>query len=254
MTGAGGDGLGNAISHRLAEQGATVVVLDVNDGAGKFAADDVAKRWNVPTLAVTANVGDRAQAAAAVETAVREFGTVDLLVNNAGGSGSIGLDGQGLPFPGHFSDNSAEYIDTTVLVNFTGVLNMTKEVLKVMLPKGSGRVINIASEGGKTGMRNLAVYNACKAAVIGFTRNLAYETGPQGVSVVAVCPGIMVSQRLLDAPVWEDGSAIEQSYRRVSVGRCSLPDDVASAVAFLASRAGAYIHGTAVSLGGGLAD
>jgi NAD(P)-dependent dehydrogenase (short-subunit alcohol dehydrogenase family) len=90
--------------------------------------------------------------------------------------------------------------------------------------------------------------------VIGFTRNLAAETGRRGVSVVAVCPGIMMSQRLLDAPVWGPDSTIAGSYRRVSVGRCSLPDDVASVVAFLASDAGAYVHGTAVSVGGGLAD
>jgi 3-oxoacyl-[acyl-carrier protein] reductase len=254
VTGGGGDGLGNAICHRLAEQGASVAVLDVDEDAGRFAAEDVAKRWGVATTSLVANVGDRGQVADALTAVARDLGPLDLLVNNAGGSGSVGLSGKALSFAGHFAENDADYIDTTVMVNLMGVLNMSKAALEAMLPRGTGRIINIASEGGKTGMENLAVYNACKAAVIGFTRNLAAETGRRGVSVVAVCPGIMMSQRLVDAPVWGPDSTIAGSYRRVSVGRCSLPDDVASVVAFLASDAGAYVHGTAVSVGGGLAD
>jgi NAD(P)-dependent dehydrogenase (short-subunit alcohol dehydrogenase family) len=145
-------------------------------------------------------------------------------------------------------------VDTVVAVNLTGLFNVTQQVVRVMLQQRSGRIVNVSSEGGKTWMKDISVYNACKAGVNGFTRNLAKEVGPLGVSVVAVCPGIMISQRLLGAPIWMPGGPLAKQYERVSVGRCSLPDDVAALVAFLASPAGSYIHGTAISVGGGIAD
>jgi len=136
------------------------------------------------------------------------------------------------------------------------VMYMTKAVLEVMLPQGHGRIINISSEGGKMGMVGLAAYNSCKAAIIGFTRNLATEVGPQGVSLVAVCPAIMVTDATLQQGHF--GSSLDgpmgESFKRSSIGRASLPDEVASVVAFLASDAGAYVHGTAVSVGGGASD
>jgi NAD(P)-dependent dehydrogenase (short-subunit alcohol dehydrogenase family) len=254
VTGAGGDGSGNAICHRLAEQGANIAVLDVNKDVGEHAAQDIARRWGVETVAVTANVADRQQVAEVVAAVVADLGTIDVLVNNAGGSGAIGLSGEGIGWGGPFVQNSADYIDTVVAVNLLGLLNVTQEVLKVMLTAGAGRIVNISSEGGKTWMENLAVYNASKSAVLGFTRNLAIETGPQGVSVVAVNPGIMLTQRHLDAPIWEAGGPVHRQYGRVSVGRPSVVDDVACMVAFLSSEAGAYVHGTSVSVGGGISD
>jgi len=104
---------------------------------------------------------------------------------------------------------------------------------------------------------DLTAYNACKAGVIGFTRSLAAETGPQGVTVVAVCPGIMVSDRTVTALSDSQSrgfAALDDAFPRVSLGRGTVADEVAGVVAFLASEAGSFIHGTSLSLGGGMAD
>jgi 3-oxoacyl-[acyl-carrier protein] reductase len=128
-----------------------------------------------------------------------------------------------------------------------------------MVGQGSGRIINVASEGGKIALENIVFYNACKSAVIGLTRNLARELGAHGVRVVAVCPGIMAgpeavkSMRELD----DSGSRAQtllSSISRTSMPRASVPEEVANVIAFLASDAASYVDGTAVSVGGGLAD
>jgi NAD(P)-dependent dehydrogenase (short-subunit alcohol dehydrogenase family) len=256
VTGSGGQGLGNAIAHRLAEAGASVAVLDVDAQAASAAADELSGTWGVAARPFVANVGDWAQAHQAVQAVVDQWGTVDVLVNNAGGSGSVGTDGRTLQGSGSFASLSKEDIDLTVTVNLTGVMYMTRAVLGPMLSRRSGRIINISSEGGKIGMAGGVPYNSCKAALIGFTRNLAHEVGPEGISVVALCPGVMVTERLVRRgafPASSDGS-FAALLRRTTLGRFSIPDEVASAVAFLASEAGSYIHGTAVSVGGGLAD
>jgi 3-oxoacyl-[acyl-carrier protein] reductase len=125
-----------------------------------------------------------------------------------------------------------------------------------MLPQHKGRIISIASEAAKIGMAGNVVYSASKAAVMAFTRNLAHEIGPEGVSIVAVCPGLMINERLLN--LWASdatvGRALDDSLNRSTIGRAAIPDEIASMVAFLASDAGAYVHGTAVSVGGGLSD
>lgn len=256
VTGGGGQGLGNAICHRLAEQGATVAIIDVLAESADTAASHIHDLWGVPTFATVGNVADWESAHAAVQAVVDRFGGVDILINNAGGSGSIGVDGNKVRGRATFATMSRHDMEVTVGVNLFGVLHMTRAVLDFMLPNGTGRVINIASEGGKVGGPDLLVYSSCKAAVIGFTRNLAHEIGPQGVSVVAVCPAIMVSDRLLHSGLMSpdlEGS-LGWSFRRTTIGRISIADEVASMVAFLASDAGSYVHGTAVSVGGGFSD
>jgi NAD(P)-dependent dehydrogenase (short-subunit alcohol dehydrogenase family) len=256
VTGGGGHGLGNAICHRLAEQGAAIAIIDVDDGAGSLAADELHATWGVETVAVAGNVADWDSAHDAVRAVAARLGSVDILVNNAGGSGAVSPAGDKVASRGLFADMDRRDIEVTVGVNLLGVLHVTKAALELMLARESGRIINIASEGGKVGAPGLAVYSSCKAAVIGFTRNLAHEVGPAGVSVVAVCPAIMISQRLLGSGQLTpslDG-LMGWSFRRTTIGRISVADEVASMVAFLASDAGSYVHGTAVSVGGGFSD
>lgn len=131
---------------------------------------------------------------------------------------------------------------------------MRAETHEHRVGQAAERIINISSEDGKTGLENLTVHNATKSAVLGFSRNLAMETGPTGVSVVAVNPGMMLSQRLLDLPNWQAGGPMARNYSRVSIGGVSMVDDVASVIAFLASEAGAYVHGTSISVGGAMSD
>jgi 3-oxoacyl-[acyl-carrier protein] reductase len=256
VTGGGGAGLGDAICHRLAEAGAALAVLDANLDVATATATAVSQLWKVDALPLGGNVSDWTQAHEAVARVVDRFGTIDILVNNAGGSGAIGPGGQRLTGSAVFADSNRDDIDLIVAVNFVGVIYMTRAALEVMLPEGRGRIINIASEGGKVGMAGSVVYSASKTAVIGFTRNLAHEVGPHGVSIVAVCPGIMINERLLNLWAAEPaaGGALDYSFMRSTIGRAAIPDEIASAIAFLASDAGAYAHGTAISIGGGLSD
>jgi NAD(P)-dependent dehydrogenase (short-subunit alcohol dehydrogenase family) len=256
VTGGGGQGLGNAICHRLAEQGASIAIIDVVADAGARAAEEIGRLWGVPTFATAANVADWDAAHAAIGEVVEHFGTVDILVNNAGGSGSIGLTGDQVVAPSSFLGMQRSDVETTVGVNLMGVLHVTRAALETMVANGSGRIVNIASEGGKVGAPILAVYSSCKAAVIGLTRNLAHEFGPHGISVVAVCPALMLSERVVKSGRLDRNpeGLLGWTLKKSTIGRLSLPDEVASTVAFLASDAGSYVHGTAVSVGGGFSD
>jgi NAD(P)-dependent dehydrogenase (short-subunit alcohol dehydrogenase family) len=257
VTGGGGHGLGNATCHRLAEQGSRVAVVDVVADVAEAAAAELRERWGVEALGLVADVGDPAQAEAAVQAVVDAWGGVDLLVNNAGGSGSIKENGEKVTQHGSFLDNDIADLLGIIRVNLVGVLLMSRAALRPMVAAGRGTIVNVASEGGKISVDNLVTYNSCKSGVIGFTRNLARDYGRLGVTVSCVCPGIMVSDRTvrtLSTPGLAGLASLDSSFPRVTLGRCSLPDEVASVIAFLASDAGSYVHGTAVSVGGGMAD
>lgn len=256
VTGGGGEGLGAAICTRLAEQGADVAVLDISPEAAAATVASVRDRWSVRTEPVVADVGDDAQVRAAIDGLVERWGGIDVLVNNAGGSGSV-AGGRRVPHHGPFSEMAYEDLQNVVRVNLVGTLLATRAALPHMISAGAGRIVNIASEGGKTAVVNLTAYNACKAGIIGFTRSLAAEAGPHGVTVVGVCPGIMVSDRTLEAlsdPQSRGFAALDDAFPRVSLGRATMIDEVAGVVAFLTSEAGSFIHGTSLSLGGGMAD
>ena len=256
VTGGGGDGLGAAICGRLAEQGADVAVLDISLEAAAATVASIRERRSVGVEPVVADVGDEAQVRAAIDGLAERWGGVDVLVNNAGGSGSV-AGGRRVPHHGPFPKMAYDDLQDVVRVNLIGTLLVTRAVLPHMISAGAGRIINVSSEGGKTAVANLTAYNACKAGIIGFTRSLAAETGPQGVTVVAVCPGIMVSDRTVAAlsdPESRGFGALDDAFARVSLGRGTLVDEVAGVVAFLASEAGSFIHGTSLSLGGGMAD
>ena len=253
VTGGGGAGLGNAICHRLAEQGAKVAVLDFNEDAAIRTAEELQTTWDAETFIQRADVADWESSHLAVSKVVAHFGMVDILVNNAGGSGSIGTQGQKV-LHREFITEVKENLESMVGVNMRGALNVTHAALGPMIERGSGRIVNISSEAGKSGMPGNVTYGAAKAGVIGFTRNLAHEIGPKGIGIVAVCPGIMVTQRLLQTGRFKLEGALKAGFERSTIGRCSIPDEVASVVAFLASPAGSYIHGTAISVGGGQSD
>ena len=256
VTGGGGDGLGSATCMRLAEQGADVAVLDILPEAAAMTVASITERWDVRAEAVVTDVGDEAQVRAAIDGLAERWGGIDILVNNAGGSGSV-AGGRRIPHHGPFTEMAYDDLQDVVRVNLVGTLLATRAVLPHMISAGAGRIVNISSEGGKTAVANLTAYNACKAGVIGFTRSLAAETGPQGVTVVAVCPGIMVSDRTVKAlsdPQSQGFDALDDAFARVSLGRATVLDEVAGVVAFLASDAGSFIHGTSLSLGGGMAD
>jgi NAD(P)-dependent dehydrogenase (short-subunit alcohol dehydrogenase family) len=250
VTGGGGGDLGQACVHRLAAVGAQVAVLDVDDDAAEFVAKEAADRWGAEVFAVHGDVTDWDAIHTAISGASDRMGGLDILVNNAGGA---------LRLHGGFLEQDPSAMRRVIDLNFIGVLFATRAAIGPMLARaGRGRIINIASEGGKISLHGLAVYNACKAAVIGLTRNLARELTEQQISLVAVCPGVMVGphaiERLGSQLATASRATLEEAFGRLTAGRFSLPEEVANVVAFLASAAGAYVHGTAVSVGGGLSD
>ncbi|MCE0763499.1 SDR family oxidoreductase [Pseudonocardia kujensis] len=249
VTGGGGADLGQAIVHRFAALGAHVAALDLDLESAQRVADEASKSWDAQVFAVKADVTDWNDVHSAVNQAAESMGGIDILVNNAGG---------GLKLHGPFVDIRPEDMRRIVDLNLFGVLFSTRAALDHMLPQDRGRIINIASEGGKISLDGLAVYNSCKSAAIGFTRNLARELKETRIGAVAVCPGVMVGPHALARFSGEGSEAsiavLGSSYDKLTAGRFSLPEEVANMVAFLASEAGEYVNGTAVSVGGGLSD
>lgn len=247
VTAGGGPSLGQAIVHRLAGLGASVAVLDRDEAAAQSVAAAAAQRWSAQTLPLAVDITSWDQVKRGTDAIVARFGPIDIWVNNVGGIARMA----------EFADFTREEIDFDVALNLKGALYCTRNVLDVMLPRKSGRIINVASEGGKTRNRGISVYNSCKSGIIGFTRNLAHELKGSGVSVVCVCPGIMLTDEViagLGALPEENEHATSESIKHSTAGRACLPEEVANMIAFLASEAGSYVEATAVSVGGGLTD
>lgn len=247
VTGGGGAGLGQACAHRLAAEGASVALLDRDPDAARTVADEVAARWGVTAMAVACDVTSFDAVNVACQEVLSEHGRIDIAVNNVGGQGPYGW----------FETQPKEDLDTLVGKNLMGAIHVCRAVLEPMLAARRGRIVNIASEGGKLGMTGLVVYNACKSAIIGLTRNLAHEVADREVYVNCVCPGIMMNDFIVDritsATDAGDLRTLDESLARVPIRRGSLPEEVANVVAFLASDAASSVQGQAWSAGGGMA-
>lgn len=247
VTGGGGRNLGQAIVHRLAGAGARVVVADIDgDTAGRVAAD-AADRWDAQTFPITGDTTDWDGAHTVVAEAARSLGGLDLLVNNVGGGA------------GGFSTMDRGQIERVIATTLLSTLYTSRAALDVMLPAGQGCIVNISSEGSRMASGHISLYNSLKAGVNGFTRNLAAEVGRRGVRVVGVAPGMMLGEALVDTLRHPDGfesrlASMEESLNRISAGRCCMPEEVANMVVFVASAAGAHVHGTTISVGGGMSS
>lgn len=233
VTGAG-QGIGKAIAERLAADGATVVVTDVDEGAAK----DTAAELGNDSVGLYADVTDRDSVNAMVTQVTERFGRVDVLVNNAGWDKAE-----------PFVDSEPETWDRVIAINLYGVLNTSKAVLPIMAAQGSGRVVNLGSDAGRAGSSGEAVYSAAKGGVIAFTKATAREMARSQVGINCVCPGptdtalfaSMGGEKLRDALT-----------RAIPLRRLGQPEDVAHAVAFLASDEAAFITGQTISVSGGL--
>jgi len=247
VTGGAGPNLGQAIVHRFAGMGAHVAVIDREQVAADAVAEAAAKRWDTRSVGFAADFTDPDQCTRVVDEITDALGEVDVWVNNVGGGA------------GAFAAMTPADINRVVGTTLMTTLYATHAVLPSMLARGKGVIVNVSSEGSLAVNPTITLYNSCKGAIDTFTRNLAEEVGRRGVRVVAVRPGMMLGDGLLgyldDPENHRDAvAAMSHSYQRVSVGRACLPEEVANMIVFLASPAGAHVHGTAVSVGGGMSS
>lgn len=248
VVGGGGRNLGQAIVHRLAGLGAAVAVVDLpaaSEAAHRVAAE-AAERWGVPTVALEADGGNWDAIHAAARQAVAELGGLDIWVNSGGTGGTSS----------YFAQSSQSAIDGNIAGFINPTVYGTHAALDVMLPQKHGRIINISSAAGFNAVKGLVAYGTAKAAVIAFTEFIAREIGPDGVTIAGVAPGSMIgdAQRELLAGVpidGDDAKMMEQVIAKTTIGRLAYPEEVANMVAFLASDAGAYVHGTTIRVAGG---
>ncbi|MFC0314573.1 SDR family NAD(P)-dependent oxidoreductase [Gordonia phosphorivorans] len=233
VTGAG-QGIGAGIARRLADDGATVIVTDLN---AETAAATAAELGN-GSIGLQVDVTDRDSVNAAVDQVIERFGRIDVLVNNAGWD-------KGEPFV----DSEPQTWDRIVSINLYGVLNTCKKIVPLMIERGSGKVVNLGSDAGRVGSSGEAVYAAAKGGVIAFTKSLARETARNSVNVNCVCPG--PTDTALFASM--GGEKLREALKKaIPMRRLGQPEDLANAVAFLASDDSAFITGQTVSVSGGL--
>jgi 3-oxoacyl-[acyl-carrier protein] reductase len=233
VTGAG-SGIGRATAIRLAADGASVGCLDRDGPAAGAVADAIAGAGGT-AVGLAADITDAAAVATAVDRAVAELGHIAILVNNAG-----------VPGAGQFTDISFEDWRRVLDVHVDGTFHVTKAVLPGMTASGWGRIVTIASEAVWLGNQSVQ-YVTAKAALVGFTRALAYQLAPSGILVNAVAPGPVDTPMLRD----NDSAAIDAELASVRIGRFLEPDEIASTIAFLAGPGGDGFVGQVLSPNGG---
>jgi 3-oxoacyl-[acyl-carrier protein] reductase len=234
VTGAVG-GIGSAIATAFAREGADVAVLDLNLAAAEAGAALLA-RLGVKAVGVAADVSDEAEVEAAVAKATAALGQIDILVNNAG------IDTTSL-----VAEMPTDMWDQMLAVNLRSVFLCTRAVLKPMIARKWGRIINTASQLGHKGASEMAHYAAAKAGVIGFTRSLAYEVARDGITVNAICPGPVDTALFRGLP--EDWK--RRKLGELPIGRAAKPEEIAPTAVLLASDEGAYYVGATMNPNGG---
>jgi 2-hydroxycyclohexanecarboxyl-CoA dehydrogenase len=231
----GAGGIGSAIVRDLAAIGAKVVICDLNEAAAKQLAADVPDAVALPV--------DLSQPTSVDELAIRiadEVGKVDVLVSNAGWDKV-----------GPFLQSDPDVWDRLLHINLRAPIQLTHRLLGAMVEQHWGRIVYISSDAARVGSTGEAVYSACKAGLIGFSKTIAREAARGGVTSNVVCPGPSDTP-LLQEVAGDNPKLVESLKRAIPIGRIGQPDDVSGLVAFLCSERAEFITGQTISVSGGL--
>jgi len=230
-------GLGRAIAIELAKRGAKIIVNYAKDAEGAALGVEAIQTAGGAAKAVQADVADYKAAEGLIKLAVETYGGLDILVNNAGTTRDMVI----MLMP------EADW-DIVIQTNLKSAFNCSKAAVKTMMRKRSGRIINITSVSGIAGNAGQTNYSASKAGLIGFTKALAREVAARNITVNAVAPGFIPTALTNDLPA----ELKDATVKAIPLGRWGTPEEIAYAVAFLASDEAAYITGQVLSVDGGL--
>jgi NAD(P)-dependent dehydrogenase (short-subunit alcohol dehydrogenase family) len=231
----GGSGLGLAISKKFTEQGITTIIA----GRDKEKLDKAKEELGSLCYAMVCDVSDLAGVPAFVDEVINRFGQIDILVNNAG-----------INMKKDFTEVTDDEFQAVLTTNLTSVFSMSREVVKHMLTKGCGSIINISSMAAQYGLPKVIAYSASKTAIDGMTRAMAVELSPKGIRVNAIAPGFIYSamtEKALDS----DPERKAKVFGRTPMGHMGQPEDIGEAAYFLASDAARYITGVVLPVDGG---
>jgi len=233
-------GIGEAIALKFAEHGANVAFTYVSESSAPKAAalEEKLKGLGVKGKAYKSNASEFAQCEAFVNDVMKEFGTVDICVNNAG----ISKDNLLLRL-------SQEQWDEVIKVNLNSVFYMTKQVIRPMMKARTGSIINMSSIIGETGNAGQASYAASKAGIIGFTKSVAKELGSRNIRCNAIAPGFVETDM---TSYLKEGEGADKYKSSIPLGRFATGEDIANVTLFLASDMSSYITGQTISACGGL--
>ncbi len=232
----GAQGIGRAIGLLLAQNGARIVIADINDKQAEETAQEIALLGR-KSLAVKVDVSNFSEAENLGKTVFDAFGQIDILVNNAG-----------ITRDGFFLRMKEEEWDAVIAVNLKSVFNCSKAVIRYMGKQRGGKIISVASVVGQIGNIGQANYAASKAGIIGFTKTLAREFASRGIMVNAVAPGFIETDMTRTLPE----KVREGFISNIPLGRMGTPGEIAEAVLFLATDASNYITGQVINVNGGL--
>jgi 2-hydroxycyclohexanecarboxyl-CoA dehydrogenase len=238
----GAGGIGAAICRRFGDEGASVAVFDINKEAGAAVAEQI-RAAGGKAVAYPVDLTSQDSVISAVAAAEAELGPIDVLVNNAGWDKV-----------GSFLSTEKPLWDRIVDINLYGTLYMHHAVVKGMVARGKGRIVNVASDAGRVGSSGEAVYAFCKGGMIAFSKTMARELARWQIPVNVVCPGPTDTPLLADiCGEGDKGEKLRTAFTRaVPFGRLGQPDDLPGAIVFLSSDDASFITGQTLSVSGGL--
>jgi 2-hydroxycyclohexanecarboxyl-CoA dehydrogenase len=244
----GGSNIGRAIALTFAKEKANVIIADYDEAQGNKVADE-AKAMGSHVLAIKTDVSQNDQVESMIKTVIDRFGQLDVLVNN------VGWQVDDL-----FVNETRDKWERVVAINFWGMINCTRAVIDHMISRRSGSVVSLGSDAGRMGEYREGIYAGCKAGIIGLTKTLARELGPRGIRLNVVCPGLTIPEdegAIGDKSLWQEQlklftpDAQQKATKAYPLRKLGKAQDIANAVAFMASDCAGHITGQTLSVSGG---